>query len=237
LCKVLALSRLKTGSLKVTSRHAFNASWAADSIRVTEPEDTAHHNFGSWAALGARLRTANLTSFAWKKSTWGYHDTDFDHERVNIRFSVDYLSPHKDEDPRIKRLCSLDRHSFALEISDDSSIGGTAVHTVCPNRISVYCQRGRRVEWEDVWRINPYEPPNTFVIFEDSSHDEATLTLSTSTLGFDTRFNIDWIGRRVTIMYLDLIFKHLADQWSSLLDFAISHNRRLVSDAHLDQKT
>jgi len=49
---------------------------------------------------------------------------------------------------------------------------------------------------------------------------------------YETKFNIDWIGRDLTIMYLGLILDHLVKQWSSLAQCAVSHNRLLVCDVH-----
>ena len=209
-CKVATVPILKTISLTVACSHVFNAAWAAGCFSSLDPDfGNSHQKFENWAAFGARLRTANPTAFAWENETMGYEDTNFD--ITNTKFSVDYLSPHKDEGPRKERPCSTNRHSFALELSEDPGIADISAHTVCSHRISVHCKKGRRVEEEEFpWRINPYEPPNTLIIFEDSGHDETSLMLKPNCIGYATCCNIEWVGRKVIIEYLELIFHHLA---------------------------
>lgn len=159
----------------------------------------------------------------------------YGHNRMrqeSMKFSFDYLTAHK-RDPGNQNSCSNDKHAFTLEVQDGSSSGAPTIYNVCPHRISVFCRKGRQVEFQPsfhTWHTNPNDPPNLILLCEASSHDRTLLRLSTGLIAFDTESSMEYMGHITTKLYLDSMFKHLANQWTNLLEIAISHNRHLVGN-------
>lgn len=148
----------------------------------------------------------------------------------SMKLSFDYLTAHK-RDPGNQNSCSNDKHAFTLEVQDGSSSGAPTIYNVCPHRISVFCQKGRQVEFEPSFRTNPNDPPNLILLCEASSHDRTLLRLSRdSIIAFGAESSMEHIGHNTTKLYLDSMFEHLANQWTNLLEIAISHNRHLVGN-------
>lgn len=117
----------------------------------------------------------------------------------SVKFSFDYLTAHK-RDPGNPDSCSKEKHAFTLEVQDGLSNGAHTVYNVCPHRISVFCPTGRLI-----------------LLCEASSHDRTLLRLSTeSIIAYDAKSSMDYIGRETTKLYLDSMFRHLADQWTNL---------------------
>ena len=77
--------------------------------------------------------------------------------------------------------------------------------------------------------IDPNDPWNTIVVFENSRHDESALKLSLGTFHFDPGTSTEEAGRSNSVHFLGEIITHLVDNWKNLLEIAAAHNVRLVS--------
>ncbi|MCJ1269706.1 hypothetical protein MMC22_009598 [Lobaria immixta] len=197
-------------------------------FEIDDGPENPHHVFKNWIAQDALQKTANLTCFAWNRMIdKNGHNRN---RQESVKFSFDYLTAHK-RDPGNPDSCSKEKHAFTLEVQDGLSNGAHTVYNVS-HRISVFCLKGRRVD--DFFDANPNDPPNLILLCEASSHDRTLLRLSTESItAYDSRSRMEYIGHETTKLYLNSMFRHLADQWTNLLEIAISHNRHLEDDIYM----
>lgn len=215
--------------LLMYARHALNAPWAMENFwsydMSYQPKNHAIKTFSGWLMHSYPDKIPHVSAFVWDRAVEIFSGA---HRRTASKFVFDFLAAHPPGlggsfFPFPPHTTPCDRHRSTMKMDEDG-----LAYSLCSRRFSVICEKGRRVDSckSPPWVVNPNNPPNEIVIFEDSNHDSSTLDLSVDFAYGEC--DTDKVGTRIAEMMLTSVFDHLTASWSRVLEIATSHIRHLV---------
>jgi hypothetical protein len=184
--------------------------------------------FSTWVREKSKGGKLPLSCYAWDKEAMGYADSSY--EIAWTKCAFDYVTVQKQK----HRGSGQHGEVITLKQVDDTDSSQRVKHNIYSRRLCIVCLRGRKVRDRGPgWHVNSNDPLNTIIIFEDTNRHSTALNIYNGTLYHPSSpSSVRELGVNLSEFVLSQVFNHLVEEWSNVMEVAVSHARLLVRILH-----